>query len=289
MIPSTKNHWRSLVAVLAAGLLVFAACGDDGGDEPGGDGGNGGNGGTEGPSVETIEEGILQVGSCLDYPPFESVKGDDEVGFDVDLSEAIAKELGLEVQWVRTDFDVIFTSVAAQEFDMVAAASTITPKRQQTVDFSDPYFNALQALTVNTGETPDIQTIDDLSEGDEVAVQKGTTGETYAQENVPEGVDVRSFQSVGDAFTDLEAGQVQAVINDNGSSGAEVAERPGLEIMETYDTDEVYGFAFSKENPELTLAVNDALKTLIEDGTYQEIFQEYFPGAEVPAEFQPSS
>lgn len=285
MTPSNKHQWRNLVAVFAAGLLVFAACGDDGGDDPGGNGGNGGNE----ASFETLEEGILQVGSCLDYPPFESVKGGDEVGFDIDLSEALAEELDLEVQWVRADFDTIFTSVAAQKFDMVAAASTITPKRQQTVDFSDPYFNALQAFAVNTQETPDIASIDDLAEGDVVGAQKGTTGETYAQDNVPEGVDVKSFQNVGDAFTDLEAGQVQAVINDNGSTGAEVAERPGLEVLETFDTDEVYGFAFSKENPDLTLAVNDALKAVIEDGTYEEIFQEYFPGAEVPAEFKASS
>ena len=276
-----KGFLIRMLAALAAMALVFGACGDDGGD------GNG-NGTDTGKSFETIEEGVLKVASCLDYPPFESIKGGDEVGFDVDLSEAIAEELGLEVEWVRTDFEGIFSAVAQGQFDMVAAASTITPKREQTVDFSDPYFNALQALAVNTNETSDIQSIDDLSEGDVVAVQKGTTGETYAQENVPEGVEVKSFTSVGDAFTDLEAGQVQGVINDNGSTGAEIAERPGLEVVETYDTDENYGFAFSKENPDLTIAVNEALQTVIENGTYEEIFKEYFPGAEIPKEFQAS-
>ena len=276
-----RRSWVRLAAVLASATLVFAACGGDDGEDNGTDTGQ--------DLPPTIEEGVLQVGSCLDYPPFESVKGGDEVGFDVDLTEAIAEELGLEVRWVRTDFAGIFSAVAQGQFDMVAAASTITPKRQETVDFSDPYFNALQALAINTNETPDIASIDDLSEGDVVAVQKGTTGESYAQENVPEGVEVKSFDSVGDAFTDLEAGQVQGVINDNGSTGAEIAERPGLEVVETYDTDEVYGFAFSKENPDLTLAVNDALKTVIENGTYEEIFKEYFPGAEIPQEFKASS
>ena len=105
---------------------------------------------------------------------------------------------------------------------------------------------------------------------------------------MPEGVEVKSFQSVGDAFTDLEAGQVAGVINDNGSTGAEIAERPGLEVVETYDTDEKYGFAFSKENPDLTRAVNEALATVIENGTYEEIFKKYFPDQEVPPEFQAS-
>ena len=285
MKPSGRGLWLRLFAVVAAASLIFAACGDD----DGGDGnGNGGDGQGPAAQFETLEEGVLQVGSCLDYPPFEMVRGGDETGFDVDLTEAIAEELGLEVEWVRADFDTIFTSVAAQKFDMVAAASTITPKRQETVDFSDPYFNALQALAINTKETPDIKSIDDLEDGDVVGVQKGTTGESYAQDNVPEGVDVKSFQNVGDAFTDLEAGNVAAVMNDNGSTGAEIAERPGLEVVETYDTDETYGFAFSKENPDLTLAVNDALKTVIENGTYEEIFKEYFPGAEIPSEFQAS-
>ena len=280
---SDKGFLLRLLAVVALAALVLGACG--GGEED-----NETNDGTGGGSeFETLEEGKLQVGSCLDYPPFESVKGGDEVGFDVDLSEAIAEELGLEVEWVRADFDTIFTSVAAQKFDMVAAASTITPERQETVDFSDPYFTALQALTVNTNETPDIASIDDLSEGDVVAVLKGTTGESYAQDNVPEGVEIKSFPNIGDAFTDLEAGQAQAVMNDDGSTQAEIAERPGLEVVETFETGENYGFAFSKENPDLTLAVNDALKTVIDNGTWEDIFKEYFPGAQVPDQFAAAS
>ena len=273
-----RNLVFRLLAVVALAALVFAACGGDDGDDGNGTGEN---------LPPTIEEGILQVGSCLDYPDFEYVEGGDEKGFDVDLTEAIAEELGLEVQWVRTDFEGIFPAVAAGEFDMVAAASTITPQRQQTVDFSDPYFNAVQSLTVNTKESP-VQSLDELQEGDIVAVQKGTTGEDYATENVPEGVEIKSFQTIGDAFTDLEAGQVQGVINDLGSTDSELEDRPGLEVVETYDTDEKYGFAFSKENPDLTRAVNEALKTVIENGTWEEIFKKYFEGQPVPKEFQGS-
>lgn len=282
-----RKLWMRLTAVMAMALLVFAACGDPEPDP----GPGGGNGASEEPAAtfETLEEGILTVGSCLDYKPFEFVKDDDETGFDVELSEAIAAELGLEVAWVRADFDTIFSAVAGQNFDMVAAASTITPKREQTVDFSDGYYAARQALTVNTNETPDITSTDDLGEGDIVGAQKGTTGEAWAKENLAaQGVEVKSFPLVPDAFTDLEGGSVVGVINDEPSSITEVETRPGLEVVEPIDTDENYGFAFSKENPDLTLAVNDALQVVIDDGTYEELFTKYFPDLPLPEEFKAS-
>jgi polar amino acid transport system substrate-binding protein len=278
-----KGIWIRLVALLAVAMLAFAACGEEG------DGGDGdGGGGAQAPQFETLEEGVLQVGSCLDFKPFEFIKGGDETGFDVELAEAIAEELGLEVQWVRADFDTIFSAVAAQKFDMVAAASTITPERQETVDFSDPYYHAppSQSLTVNTNERPDVKTTDDIGEGDIIGVQKGTTGEDYAKENLEsQGAEIKSFSTISEAFTDLEAGNVDAIVNDRPSSVEEVKTRPGLEVVQSIDTDESYGFAFSKENPDLTRAVNDALQAVIDAGTYEEIFTKYFPNVEVPEEF----
>ena len=274
-----RSRWIRVLALTTMALLIFAACTDE---EPKEEPGNE-------ASFETVEEGKLTVGSCLDYPPFESVKNGDEVGFDIDLAEAIAEELDLEVVWVRADFDTIFSSVAAQKFDMVAAASTITPERQETVDFSDPYYASRQALTVNTNERSDVASTDDLGEGDTVGVQKGTTGAGYAKENLgPQGVEIKTFTAAPDAFTDLEAGNVDAIINDEPSSAEEIKDRPGLEIVESIDTNENYGFAFSKENPDLTLAVNDALQAVIDSGEYEEIFAEYFPGVEVPEQFQAS-
>jgi ABC-type amino acid transport substrate-binding protein len=176
--------------------------------------------------------------------------------------------------------------VDAGQFDMVAAASTITPERQETVDFSDPYYNARQALTVQSGGPA---STDELGDGDTVGVQKGTTGADWAKDNLaPKGVTIRTFTAVTDAFTNLEGGQVDGIINDEPSSAAEIENRPGLELVESIDTNENYGFAFSKDNPDLTLAVNDALQVVIDDGTYQQIFEKYFPGTDVPEEFAPS-
>lgn len=278
-----NTRWIKLLALLAAVMLAAAACGEDEPEDTGGLGDTE----TEAPAFTTLEEGVLQVGSCLDFRPFEFVRGGDEKGFDVDLAEEIASRLGLEVEWITAAFDTIFTAVAAGRFDMVAAASTITEERLATVDFSDPYFNARQGFAVNTNETPDIQSTDDLSEGDVVGAQKGTTGKAWADENLaPMGVEIKTFETAPDAFTDLEAGNVVGVVNDEGSSLAEVEERPGLEVVEAIDTDERYGFAFAKENPELTDAVNGALAEIIADGTWEEIFKEWFPELPVPDEFQ---
>jgi polar amino acid transport system substrate-binding protein len=262
--------------------LLGTACGEEaapptgGGDE------------TASPAAEftTVQEGVLSVGSCLDYPPFESVEGGDEVGFDVDLSEEIASRLGLEVEWVRADFDTIFTAVAGGQFDMVAAASTITEERQQTVDFSDPYYNSRQALVVAEGS--DIVTEADIGEGHVIGVQRGTTGKAYAEENLEvQGAQIKTYTNAPDAFRDLEAGGVDAVVNDEPSSAEIIEDFPGqILITAAIDTNEKYGFAFSKDNPELTEAVNGALAEIIADGTYETIFGEYFPGVEVPPEFQ---
>jgi ABC-type amino acid transport substrate-binding protein len=281
---ATRKARMVLGMVMALGL-VASACAEE---QPTG-GGGGGGGGTPEPSFTTLEEGVLAVGSCLDYPPFESVEGGDEVGFDVDLIEEMASRLGLEVEWVRADFDTIFTAVAGGEFDAVAAASTITEEREQVVDFSDPYYNSRQSLAVNTVETPDIASTADVGEGDVVGVQRGTTGKEWAEENLaPQGAEIRTFPAAPAMFQDLAAGGVTAVVNDEPATAEIIADLPDVEIVEAIDTDEKYGFAYSPENPELREALNGVLAEIIADGTYQQIFQQYFPGVEVPPEFQPA-
>ncbi|HZB04928.1 MAG TPA: transporter substrate-binding domain-containing protein [Actinomycetota bacterium] len=287
---------RVLLSAFLGLALVAGGCGEED-TTVGGGGGGGGGEATPEPTFTTLEEGTLQVASCLDFPPFESVKGGDEVGFDVDLAEEVGNRLGLEVQWVRADFDTVFTAIAANQFDMVAAAVTSTgdlgEERDQIVDFSDPYFNSRQSLAVNVQETPDIASTDDLGEGDVIAVQRGSTGKAWAEDNLTDqGVELRTFQVVSDMFRDLEAGNVTGIINDEpGSAGA--IEAQGLEgtveVVEPIDTNEKYSFVFSPDNPELRDSANQALAEIIEDGTYATIFEQYFPGVEVPPEYQPSA
>ena len=170
-----------LAALIAVFALIVAACASNDDEGPtGGTGGTAETGATGAnrwdrlPGVHDARgREVLQVGECLDYPPFESVEDGDEAGFDIDLVEEVARRLGLEVEWIRADFDTVFTAVAGDQFDMVAAASTILPEREDVVDFSVPYYNSRQSLTVNTVQTPDITSTDQLGEGDVVGGAEG--------------------------------------------------------------------------------------------------------------------
>ncbi len=244
------------------------------------------------PQLTLLKEGTLTVGSCLEYKPFEfRDKNGDLTGFDVEIMEEIAKRLGLSgVTWVKANFNTIFTALATgQKFDAVAAASTITPERQQVVDFSDPYYNSRQSLTVNEDKTADIKSTDDLSSGDTVGVQKGTTGKDWAEANLgPKGIQIRTFTNITDAFTELEAGRLVGIINDEPSSIAEAGDRPSLKVVQPIDTGEHYGIAVNPQNPKLRIAINGALDDLIADGTYEKLFTKYFPTLPLPQEFQPT-
>ncbi len=273
---------RNLALLIAAllALAVVAGCGGDDDDENGAADTEAADTGADGeealPDFSTVEDGILTVGSDIPFPPFEFREGDELTGFDVDLMEEIASRLGLdEVRWVDTSFDTIFTQLAGGRFDAVASATTITEERSQIVSFTDPYYLAQQALTVNTAETPDLTSVDGLGSGDVVAVQQGTTGEIWARDNVPEGVQIRSFPEAPDTYTALEAGNVTAVIFDEPSALSEAQRREDLEVVATLDTGERYGFPVDPENEELLEAMNAVLAEMIEDGTYGEIYSAY--------------
>jgi polar amino acid transport system substrate-binding protein len=275
----------ALLPFLLALTLLLAACG---GDDAADDDADPEVPPAEEPSFGTVVEGRLTVGSDIPFPPFE-YRGDDGelTGFDVDLIEEIADRLGLETNWIETDFDTIFTQLAAGRFDVVASATTITEERAEMVNFTDTYYLAQQALVVNSEETTDIRAVEDLSAGDVVAVQSGTTGEAWARENVPEGVDVRSFPNAPDTYIALEAGNVTAVIFDEPSAVAEAADREGLEVVTVIDTGEQYGFGVNPENEELLEAMNAVLQELIADGTYAEIYGRYEdlpPGGRIDVE-----
>ena len=252
--------------VLALGLLFVAGCGDD--DEGGGDATTSAAGG----DVTTITEGTLLVGTDTPFPPFEIGQPPNISGYDIDVMNAVAEQLGLTPEYQDTSFDTIFRDVASGQFDIAAAASTITPGRQKTVDFSDPYYEAQQALLVPEGS--DIASVDDLS-GTIVGAQDGTTGETYANDET-DASEVRGFPEGPDATSALITGQVEAVIIDQPVAVDAVEKQGGVEIAQEIPTHELYGYAMSKDNPDLVDAVNQALQALKDDGTIADLYQQYF-------------
>jgi polar amino acid transport system substrate-binding protein len=231
---------------------------------------------TNASGITTLKAGELQIGSDTSFPPFETLEGDKVTGFDVDLMTAIGKKLGYKVVFVTANFDGLIPSLNAKKFDGVATAMTITADRQKEVAFSDPYIDSDQSLTVK--KTSGIKSTADLK-GKNVGAQTGTTGEKWATENLKnKGVvtDIKSFPTATEAFTALEAGQIDAIINDYPGSAYIVKDKPDLALVEKISTNEKYGFAFRKADTKLVAAVNKALKELKSSGQYDTIFEKWF-------------
>ena len=259
--------WAILAAlVLAMTATLAVGCGDDDDD----DGGNGGSGAGQ---PKLVEEGQLLVGTDTPYPPFEIGQPPDISGYDIEVLNEVAKRIGLEPTYQDTGFTTIFRDLAQGKFDIVAAASTILPDREQTVDFSDPYYLTPQSLLVAEGTT-DITVADDLA-GKTVGAQDGTTGEFYAQDETEAG-EVRGYPEGPDAINALRNGQVDAVIIDFAVGLDAVEKQGGVEIAQRIVTNELYGFPTAEDNDALREQVNGALAEMKEDGTLAKIYEKYF-------------
>ncbi|MDQ0726411.1 basic amino acid ABC transporter substrate-binding protein [Microbacterium sp. W4I20] len=265
---------RTLVAGLAlaaTATLVLTGCAT-------GAGGNGSEGGGEpaaGDEYGLVEAGTLTVCSDIPYAPFE-FEGDngEYIGFDIDLLTAIAKELDLKISVQDVGFDALQsgTTLAAGTCDVGASAMTITDERKANIDFSDPYVDSLQSLLVSADS--DIKSIDDL-DGKNVGVQQGTTGESYATENA-KGAQIVQYPSDGELWPAMQSGLIDAILQDQPVNYVHEQDDSAYKIVETYNTDEQYGFAFAKgEKDELLDAVNGALKKLQDNGEYQKIYDTY--------------
>lgn len=264
-----------VIAMIAAlfASTVAAGCGDD---DDGGGGGDTQTTVTE--NLGTLEEGELLVGTDAPFAPFEigTPEDADFSGYDIEVMNAIAEDLGLDVTYQNTGFNAIFRDTASGLFDTAAAASTILEEREEVVDFTDPYYEAQQALLVPEGS--DIASVDDLGDAI-VGAQDGTTGETYATEET-DASEVRGFPQGPDAVSAAITGQVDAVVIDEPVAVDAVEKQGGVEIVETIQTDELYGFAVAPDNDTLREAMNESLATLKEDGTLADLYEKYFPGVE---------
>jgi polar amino acid transport system substrate-binding protein len=270
-----------LVPLLAAGLAL-TACGDDG-DTDATDGGETSQptGGDE-PSTDLglVSEGTLTVCSDVPYAPFEVEDPDAPSGysgFDIDLMQAIADEMGLELSVQDLGFDAIQSGAAlgAGECDVAASAMTITEDREANVNFAEPYFDADQSLMVKADSG--IASLADLA-GQAVGVQADTTGQEYAEENAPDDVTVTEFPDAAALFAALEAGQIVGILQDLPVNAERATQDDSLIIVETFPTGEQYGFATAEDSePALLEGINEALQTLRDNGTYDDLYAEYFP------------
>jgi polar amino acid transport system substrate-binding protein len=203
-----------------------------------------------------IKEGALTVCTDAPYPPFEfqDEATEEWTGFDMDLMRAIATK--------------------AKTCDIVASAMTITEERAANALFTDPYFDADQSLLVRAEDAETVTSLEAL-EGKKLAVQTGTTGETYANENA-KGATIQSFDEPAAMFLALEGGQVDAILQDLPVNAERALKGEDTKLTATFPTGEQYGFAVAQDNTALAEAVNGALAEVKDSGEYDTIYAKYF-------------
>lgn len=259
-----RSGWSWLLAAVAALALTLFAAGCGGDDDNGGTTGGGGEGET------------LVVGSDVPYPPFEEFgKSKSEFkGFDIELMEAIAAKIGREVEFEDTSFDTIFRDLAQGKFDAVASATTITKEREETVDFTNPYYlPSAQSILVAKGTTG-LTSAKEL-DGKVVAVQQGTTGEEYVEEEIDTS-ELRTYPQGPDTLPALRAGTVDAVVIDRPVAERAAENDPSIEISGGIETEEQYGFVVQQGDQELLDALNEGLKEVLDAGEYTSIYKKWF-------------
>ena len=223
----------------------------------------------------TIEKGKLIMATNAYFPPYEYYEGDKIVGIDVEIAQAVADKLGLELEIQDIEFDSIIAGIQAGKYDIGAAGMTVTEARLKSVNFSSTYATGIQSIIV-TEDSP-ISDIDALIAGDYIiGVQSGTTGDIYMTDEVgDERID--RYSKGNDAVVALMSGKVDAVVIDDQPAQAFVKANEGLTILDTPYAIEDYAMAISKDNEELLKKVNEALKELSEDGTIDKIIEKYIP------------
>jgi polar amino acid transport system substrate-binding protein len=217
---------------------------------------------------------VYRVATDATYPPFESVDETTKqpVGFDIDLFNAIAAEEGFKFEFVNVNFDALLAGMTQCQYDAAISATTITEERKKSFNFSDPYINAGQVVTINK-ETTDIKSVADLK-GKRIGVQIGTTGAIEASKI--EGAEVKTYDTVDLAFEDLINKQVDAVVADYPTSVAFIEVNPD-KIMTTGDvfTAEEYGIAVCKTNTELLDLINKGLAAVKAKGLIPQLEQKW--------------
>ena len=280
MTRRSRNHFPEVLALavaVAVTLVLLVGC--SAGTEEKYEGAAPGE--TTGPTG--VVDGKVIVASNIAYPPFEySPKGRPQ-GFDIDLMNEIGKRAGFEVEYKNVRFDSILRGLNADLFDAAISAMTITKQREAQIDFSDPYFDADQALLVASDS--EVHSVDDLAEAP-VGVQAGSTGQIKAEELLDDGQigEMKPYRTIGGAFTALEKGEVEGAIYDLSAAHKKIEKRDGeIKFVESISTGEQYGIAFPKDSS-LVDPVNQALLEIKDDGTYEKLYEKWIgmPPEEIP-------
>ena len=252
-------NMKKLISTLLIAACVFslAACGSKKEE-------------TESKEESGKESDTLVMATNAEFPPYEYYEGDEVVGIDAEIAQAIAEELGMTLKIEDMAFDSIIPAVTSGKADFGAAGMTVTEDRKKNVDFTDTYATATQVIIVK--EDSDIAGPDDLV-GKKIGVQLGTTGDIYAGDI--EDAEVEQYNKGFEAGQALTQGKIDAVVIDGEPAKEFVAQAEGLKILDEAFTEEEYAIAVAKGNDDLREKINDALAKLKESGKIDEIVAKY--------------
>ncbi|GAA2827622.1 ABC transporter substrate-binding protein [Kribbella solani] len=273
IVPSLRTRRaRALTASAAVLALTLTACG----------GGSGSSSGSEDKAkaagITLVKPGKLTICTHLPYKPFQYKDGTKVVGFDVDLLDLVAKDLGVEQDVVNIEWSQVTSGAAfqAKKCDMGMGAMTITPERQAAISITDPYMDATQVLM--TKKDSGIKSLADLK-GKKLGAQADTTGKKYADANAAaNGYTVIPFNDLALQENNVKSGRVDAAINDNGVLYDFVKANDDMAVVAEFHTGEQYGFGALKDGsgPKLVAKFNELLTKAKSDGKYNEIYKLWF-------------
>lgn len=226
--------------------------------------------------LATIKEsGVLKIAMSGQYPPFNFVNEQNEVvGFDPAIGTEIAKRMGLKTEIVTTAWDGIIAGLLANKYDAVVGSMSITPERDEVIDFVGPYYNTKRAIFTKAGST--ITSVEQLKD-----VKVGVTlGETHEQWARDQGYNIKTYKGLPELLLELQNGRVDVIVNDSipvilamkaGQYDLAVIDDPSAEPIGA-------GIAIREGNPELAAAMQKALDEMMADGTYLKIANEWVGG-----------
>lgn len=223
-------------------------------------------------AVSLAASDTIRIVTDPTFPPMEFTQGGHRTGFDIEITEALAKEMGKKIEWTDIDFKGLIPAIVSGRADAAQSAIYITDARKEVVDFTDPYYAG--GLVVLTKKDGPIKTLKDL-DGKKVSVQVGTKSVKYLQDNYPKVTRVE-VEKNEEMFNLVEIGRADAAVTGKPAAKLYAQQHPALTVLPEQITTEEYGIAVSKNEPELTKGFNDALKRIKANGTYKKIVDRWF-------------
>lgn len=226
--------------------------------------------------LKLLTAGTLTFGTSPDYPPFENLENGEYVGLDIDIAKAIAEKLGLECKFEALQFDAIIPAVAAGgQVDLGISGFSVDPERAKEITFSTSYCIDDQAIAAMKSSDITAENADEKLAEATIAVQSGTTGEAFIQENFPKAT-VQPYGNSTDAFAAMQAGQADAVCTNKAVVEKMLKDAyQDAQIVKQIATGEEYAIVLSKDNAALTDAVNKAIAELEADGTLKALIEKW--------------